>query len=66
MADEYNTYDWYETKQQKFGEIMDPFLIICFIVAMLGGIVSGINNLSNDRTTHHSKNIFTFFFCDRY
>ena len=45
---------------------MDPFLIICFIVAILGGIISGINNLSNDRTTYHSKNIFTFFFCDRY
>jgi hypothetical protein len=46
--------------------IMDAFIVICFMFAIIGGIISGIQNMYTNTRDYDSKNIFTFFFSDKY
>jgi hypothetical protein len=47
---------------------MDSFIILCLAIAIIGGAISGIKEMT-DRSGYSvksSKNIFTFLFCDKY
>lgn len=45
---------------------MDSFLLVMIVVAIFGGCLSGIINMSGPRNYPRSRNLFTFLFCDRY
>jgi len=47
---------------------MDSFIILCLAISLIGGIISGIKEMT-DRSGYSvksSKNIFTFLFWDKY
>lgn len=49
----------------------DPILACFFVLAVIFGIIAGINNISNtrantDKNYIESNNIFTFLFLDKY
>jgi hypothetical protein len=47
---------------------MDSFIVICLVISILGGSISGMTEIYRERgiKTQSSKNIFTFLFCDKY
>jgi len=47
---------------------MDSFIILCLVISILGGAISGIKEMRDNSgySVKSSRNIFTFLFCDKY
>lgn len=50
---------------------MNYILLVCIVLAMINGIIQGLNDMHQVRTNpsigvKESKNLFTFLFTDKY